>query len=53
MKRYNVDGIPVVDEEGVVKGIICKNDIIRDLARVAEERRRRGLPVTIVQSRQT
>lgn len=53
MEQYNVDGIPVVDEEGVVKGVICKNDIIRDLARTAEERRKRGLPVTIIQSRQT
>ena len=53
MEQYNVDGIPVVDEEGVVRGVICKNDIIRDLARIAEERRKRGLPVTIVQGRQT
>jgi len=53
MERYNVDGIPVVDEEGAVKGVICKNDIVRDLARIVEERRKRGLPVTIVQGRQT
>ncbi|HIC98731.1 MAG TPA: CBS domain-containing protein [Pyrodictiaceae archaeon] len=53
MEQYNVDGVPVIDNEGVVRGIICKNDVIRDLARIVEERRKRGLPVTIIQSRQT
>ncbi|RLE61515.1 MAG: CBS domain-containing protein [Thermoprotei archaeon] len=32
-KKYNIDGIPVVDEEGRIIGIICKNDILRELAR--------------------
>lgn len=36
MQRYNVDGIPVVNAEGEVLGIVCKNDIIRDLARSAK-----------------
>ncbi len=35
MKEYNVDGVPVVDEEGRVLGVICKNDILRELARTA------------------
>ncbi|AEM38073.1 CBS domain containing protein [Pyrolobus fumarii 1A] len=39
MKEYNVDGIPVVDEEGRVLGVICKNDILRELARTARLRK--------------
>ncbi len=47
MKQYNVDGVPVVDEEGRVAGVITKTDIIRELARTARLRLERGLPVTI------
>ncbi len=36
MKENNVDGIPVVDEEGRVIGTITKNDILREMARHAE-----------------
>ncbi len=35
MKKHNVDGIPVVDSEGRLQGIVCKNDILRELARTA------------------
>ncbi len=38
MKQHNVDGIPVVDEEGRVLGVVCKNDILRELARTARLR---------------
>ena len=47
MKQHNVDGVPVVDEEGRVAGVITKTDIIRELARTARLRIERGLPVTI------
>ncbi|MGQ4832418.1 MAG: HPP family protein [Candidatus Asgardarchaeia archaeon] len=35
MIEHNVDGIPVVDKDGVVIGIVTKSDIIRELARTA------------------
>jgi len=47
MKQHNVDGVPVVDEEGRVAGVITKTDIIREFARTARLRIERGLPVTI------
>jgi len=47
MKEHNVDGVPVVDEEGRVAGVITKTDIIRELARTARLRAERGLPVTV------
>jgi len=47
MEEYNVDGIPVVDEKGAPIATICKNDIIRDMARTVEERLKKGLPVTV------
>jgi len=47
MREHNVDGVPVVDEEGRVAGVITKTDIIRELARTAKLRHERGLPVTI------
>jgi len=33
MNKFDVNGIPVVDNEGSLLGIVCKNDILRDLAR--------------------
>ena len=33
MNKFDVNGIPVVDNEGKLLGIVCKNDILRDLAR--------------------
>ncbi|HDH06930.1 MAG TPA: CBS domain-containing protein [Thermoproteales archaeon] len=33
MRKYDVDGIPVINEEGKIVGVVCKNDIIRELAR--------------------
>lgn len=36
MRKYNIDGVPVVSTEGEVLGIVCKNDVIRDLARTAK-----------------
>jgi len=33
MNKFDVNGIPVVDNDGNLLGIICKNDILRDLAR--------------------
>ncbi len=35
MLEYNIDGLPVVNEDGVVIGIVTKSDIIRELARTA------------------
>ncbi len=35
MKKYNVDGVPVITADGEVLGVVCKNDIIRELARTA------------------
>ena len=36
MKANNVDGVPVVDEEGRLLGTVTKNDILREMARHAE-----------------
>ncbi len=36
MNKFDVNGIPVVNNEGELLGIICKNDILRDLARSSE-----------------
>ena len=47
MKEHNVDGIPVVDEEGRVVGVVTKTDIVRELARTAQIRIERGLPLVI------
>ncbi len=47
MKEHNVDGVPVVDEEGRVAGVVTKTDIVRELARTARLRAERGLPVTV------
>ncbi len=33
MNKFNVNGIPVVDDESKLLGVVCKNDILRDLAR--------------------
>ncbi len=33
--EHNIDGLPVVDENGVIQGLITKADIIRELARTA------------------
>ncbi len=38
MEKHNVDGIPVVDKDGKLLGIVCKNDILRELARTARLR---------------
>ncbi len=38
MQKHGVDGIPVVDEEGRILGVVCKNDVIRELARAARPR---------------
>ncbi len=43
----NVDGLPVVNEEGVLVGVICKNDILREMARTAERRIKIEKPPTI------
>ncbi len=47
MKQYNVDGVPVVDEEGRVAGVVTKTDIIRELARTARLRLERGETVKV------
>ena len=47
MKEHNVDGVPVVDEEGRVAGVVTKTDVLRELARTAQLRLERGLPVTL------
>ncbi len=39
MLRHGVDGVPVVDEEGNVAGVISKLDIVRELARSATLRK--------------
>ncbi len=39
MLEHGVDGVPVVDEEGNVAGVICKLDIVRELARSAPLRK--------------
>ncbi len=36
MEKYNVDGVPVVDESGRAIGVISKRDILREMARHAE-----------------
>ncbi|MEB3816969.1 MAG: CBS domain-containing protein [Desulfurococcales archaeon] len=36
MRKYNVDGVPVVDEEGRALGVLSKRDILREMARHAE-----------------
>jgi CBS domain-containing protein len=38
MNKHNVDGVPVVDEEGRILGVICKNDVLRELARTSRIR---------------
>lgn len=38
MNKHNVDGIPVVDKDEQLLGIVCKNDILRELARTARLR---------------
>ncbi len=54
MLKHNVDGLPVVDE-GDVLGVICKNDIIRQLARnarvIVEEIPERKVPPTTPETR--
>ena len=52
MKKYNIDGVPVVDEKGRLIGVVCKNDIIRDLARTAHERIARGLPLKVEEEKE-
>ncbi len=47
MNQYNVDGVPVVDEEGKVIGVVTKTDIIRELARTAKLRIERGEVVKV------
>ena len=47
MREHNVDGVPVVDEEGRVAGVVTKTDVIRELARTAKLRHERGLPVKL------
>ncbi len=47
MKQHNVDGVPVVDEEGRVAGVVTKTDIIRELARTARLRLERGETVKV------
>ncbi len=47
MKKHNVDGIPVATPDGRVAGVICKNDVIRELARTALRRKELGLTLRI------
>lgn len=47
MREHNVDGVPVVDEEGRVVGVVTKTDIVRELARTARLRIERGETVKI------
>ncbi len=37
MLEYNVDGLPVIDSEGRVVGVVCKYDMVRELARAARK----------------
>jgi CBS domain-containing protein len=46
-QHYNVDGIPVVDDEGKLVGVVTKTDIVRELARTARLRIERGITVKI------
>jgi len=53
MLDYDVDGLPVVDKDGVLVGIITKSDIIRELARTGyaeEEEIREKLKIGIRES---
>ena len=52
MREHNVDGVPVVDEEGRVAGVVTKTDVIRELARTAKLRRERGLPVKLEEKKE-
>jgi CBS domain-containing protein len=36
MRKYNVDGIPVVDDKGAALGVVTKRDVLREMARHAE-----------------
>ncbi len=47
MIENNVDGLPVATREGEVLGVVCKNDVIRELARTALRRRELGLELKI------
>ena len=47
MREHNVDGVPVVDEEGRVAGVVTKTDIVRELARTARLRIERGETVKV------
>ncbi|GBF09273.1 conserved hypothetical protein [Aeropyrum pernix] len=51
MEKYNVDGIPVVDKDGRVMGVVTKTDVVRELARTAKIRIERGLPTRVGESR--
>jgi len=44
MKKYNVDGVPVVDDKGRALGVISKRDILREMARHAEVAVERAAP---------
>jgi CBS domain-containing protein len=43
----NVDGVPVATREGKVLGVVCKNDVIRELARTALRRKELGLTLKV------
>ncbi|MET1102278.1 MAG: CBS domain-containing protein [Pyrodictiaceae archaeon] len=47
MHKHNIDGVPVAGRDGKPAGVICKNDVVRELARTAHERMARGLAVRI------
>jgi len=38
MIENDIDGIPVVDNKGSILGAVCKNDIVRELARAGPEK---------------
>jgi len=44
MDKYNVDGVPVVDDDGRAVGVISKRDILREMARHAEVALQRAAP---------
>ena len=52
MYENNVDGVPVVSREGEVMGVICKNDVVRELARTALRRKELGLTLRIERRRE-
>ena len=52
MLRNNVDGVPVVTRDGRVLGVICKNDVVRELARTALRRRELGLTLRVERKRE-